>query len=106
MKTIEALITSINGLVWGPPMLVMTPGVGLFLSIGLKLMPVLKLGAGFRLMWKGSTGKESEGGMIWLEADTLNARMARPNLIALLLLSPAVFHLTREHFEKRKAAGG
>jgi AGCS family alanine or glycine:cation symporter len=42
-------------------MLVMILGVGLFLSIGLKLMPVLKLGAGFRLMWKGRTGVESEG---------------------------------------------
>ncbi len=61
METIEALITSVNGLVWGPPMLVMILGVGLFLSIGLKLMPVLKLGAGFRLMWKGRTGEESEG---------------------------------------------
>jgi AGCS family alanine or glycine:cation symporter len=61
METIEALIKSVNGLVWGPPMLVMILGVGLFLSIGLKLMPVLKLGAGFRLMWKGRTGEESEG---------------------------------------------
>jgi AGCS family alanine or glycine:cation symporter len=45
-------------------------------------------------------------GMIWLVADTLNAMMALPNLIALLLLSPVVFRLTREHFEKQKAAGG
>ena len=35
-------------------MLVMILGVGLFLSIGLKLMPILKLGAGFRLMWSGA----------------------------------------------------
>ena len=31
--------------------------------------------------------------------------MALPNLIALLLLSPVVFKLTREHFEKEKAMG-
>ena len=37
--------------------------------------------------------------------DTLNAMMALPNLIALLLLSPVVFRLTREHFEKQKALG-
>jgi AGCS family alanine or glycine:cation symporter len=61
METTETLIKSINGLVWGPPMLIMILGVGLFLSIGLKLMPVLRLGAGFRLMWKGRTGEESEG---------------------------------------------
>jgi len=61
MEAFESFVSSINGLVWGPPMLVMILGVGLFLSIGLKLMPVLKLGAGFRLMWKGRTGVESEG---------------------------------------------
>jgi alanine or glycine:cation symporter, AGCS family len=36
--------------------------------------------------------------MVWLLADTLNAMMALPNLIALLLLSPVVFQLTREFF--------
>lgn len=63
MEAIENFIGMVNGLVWGPPMLVMILGVGLFLSLGLKLMPILKLGAGFRLMWKGrsATGDESEG---------------------------------------------
>ena len=36
----------------------------------------------------------------WLLADTLNALMAIPNLIALLLLSPVVFSLTREYIRK------
>ena len=62
MEAISAFIGDINGLVWGPPMLVMILGVGLFLSIGLKLMPILKLGAGFRLMWSGrARGDASEG---------------------------------------------
>ncbi len=37
---------------------------------------------------------------MWLVADTLNALMAIPNLIALILLSPVVFKLTKEHFNK------
>ena len=37
---------------------------------------------------------------VWLVADTLNALMGIPNLIALALLSPVVFKLTREYFEK------
>lgn len=37
-------------------------------------------------------------GTLWLIADTLNALMAVPNLIALLLLSPIVFKLTKEYF--------
>ncbi|MGP4843084.1 alanine/glycine:cation symporter family protein [Marinobacter sp. 1Y8] len=63
MEALSSVITSINGLVWGPPMLVLILGVGLFLSIGLKLMPILKLGAGFRLMWQGrsATGSEKDG---------------------------------------------
>ncbi|MCT7655235.1 sodium:alanine symporter family protein [Oceanimonas sp. NS1] len=40
---------------------------------------------------------------IWLLADTLNAMMAIPNLIALALLSPVVFRLTKEYFARQKA---
>jgi AGCS family alanine or glycine:cation symporter len=39
-------------------------------------------------------------GFVWLVADTLNAMMALPNLIALMLLSPVVFKLTKEHFKR------
>lgn len=60
METIESLVTSINGVVWGPLMLVLILGVGLFLSVGLKLMPILKLGEGFKLMVKGTQPKSGE----------------------------------------------
>ena len=40
---------------------------------------------------------------IWLLADTLNALMAIPNLIALIVLSPVVFALTREYFKNKPA---
>jgi AGCS family alanine or glycine:cation symporter len=39
---------------------------------------------------------------VWLLADTLNAMMALPNLIAIVVLSPVVFQLTREFFDKQK----
>ena len=57
----------------------------------------------FRVLWIiaipiGATAKLS---FIWLLADTLNALMALPNLIALLLLSPLVFKLTREYFSTK-----
>ena len=41
--------------------------------------------------------------LAWAIADTLNGLMALPNLIAVLLLSPVVFKLTREHFAKVKS---
>ena len=53
MEAITAIVSWVNGVVWGVPMLVMILGVGLFLSIGLKLMPILKLGTGFKLLWSG-----------------------------------------------------
>jgi AGCS family alanine or glycine:cation symporter len=63
MPAIEAFMSQLNNLVWGPPMLIMILGVGLFLSLGLKLMPIFKLGAGFRLMWQGRKpiGDDAEG---------------------------------------------
>lgn len=63
MEAIENIFVQINSLVWGPPMLVLILGVGLFLSLGLKLMPIFKLGAGIRLMWSGrsATDAESDG---------------------------------------------
>jgi len=36
--------------------------------------------------------------LVWDISDTLNGLMSIPNLIALLLLSPVVIKLTREHF--------
>ena len=38
---------------------------------------------------------------VWLLADTLNALMALPNLVALALLSPIVFKITKEFFDSR-----
>src|SRR5690554_3833272 len=64
MEAISNFVGEINGLVWGPPMLVMILGVGLFLSLGLKLMPIMKLGSGFRLMWSGRTRGGDEDGDI------------------------------------------
>ena len=60
----------------------------------------------FRALWSvaafvGTTLKLS---FVWLLADTLNAMMAIPNLIALALLSPMVFKITREFFESRGAS--
>ncbi|MEM7046628.1 MAG: sodium:alanine symporter family protein [Pseudomonadota bacterium] len=42
--------------------------------------------------------------VVWLIADTLNAMMAVPNLVGLLLLSPVVFSLTQEHFKSKDGA--
>jgi len=62
----------------------------------------------FRILWVLAipVGAGTELGLIWLVADTLNAFMAIPNLIALLLLSPVVFRLSKAYFSSSKAATG
>ena len=42
--------------------------------------------------------------LFWLMADTLTGLMAAPNLLALILLSPIVFKLAKEYFNKDKIA--
>ncbi len=60
METLTNLIGAINGIVWGPMMLVLILGVGLFLMLGLRLMPILKLGTGFKLLFAGRNAKKGE----------------------------------------------
>ena len=58
----------------------------------------------FRIAWVLAIplGTQIELKMVWLIADTLNAFMAIPNLIALILLGPLVFRVTREYLEKKE----
>ena len=56
----------------------------------------------FRILWVIAVpiGAVMSLGLVWSLADALNAMMAIPNLIALLVLSPVVFKLSKEYFEK------
>ena len=57
----------------------------------------------FRAVWSLAAiiGATVKLGFIWLLADTLNAMMAIPNLVALVVLSPIVFAVTKEFFDTR-----
>jgi len=57
LELLTNLIKEINGVVWGVPMLIAILGTGIFLMLGLKLMPVLKISTGFQLLWQGRTAK-------------------------------------------------
>ena len=47
-------------------------------------------------------GATTQLDFVWLVADTLNAFMAFPNLVSLLLLSPVIAKVTADYF----ASGG
>ncbi len=60
----------------------------------------------YRIIWIPFVLVGAIGGLefLWALADTLNALMAIPNLIAVIALSGTVFKLTKEFFAKEKAA--
>jgi len=55
MEFLNTAVGWVNGIVWGPLMLVLILGTGLFLQVGLKIMPIRQLGYGFKLLWQGRT---------------------------------------------------
>lgn len=59
----------------------------------------------YRVIWIVAipVGATLNLGFIWLLADTLNAMMAIPNLIGLIILGPMVFRATKTYWEKRAA---
>jgi AGCS family alanine or glycine:cation symporter len=56
----------------------------------------------FRVLWVIGIflGTQMSLGLVWKMSDALNGMMAIPNLIALLLLSPVVFKLTRQYYQQ------
>ncbi len=59
----------------------------------------------FRILWTLAVlpGAIVSLDFVWLVADTLNALMAIPNLISLLVLTPIIVSLTREYFADEAA---
>lgn len=55
------LLDTIDGFVWGPAMLVLILGTGLYLQIRLRAMPIRMIGAGFRMIWRGRRSDEGCG---------------------------------------------
>jgi AGCS family alanine or glycine:cation symporter len=53
LEAITNLVGAINAVVWGPVMLALILGTGLWLSIGLRAMPVRNIGRAFRLLFAG-----------------------------------------------------
>jgi AGCS family alanine or glycine:cation symporter len=62
MEALSNLVSSINGVVWGVPMLVLILGTGFFLQVILRAMPIVKIGYGMKLMWQSrKTGPDEDG---------------------------------------------
>jgi len=64
MDAFEDIVGTINGLVWGPFMLVAILGTGLFLMVSLRFMPLLNIRRGFKLMGQKPDSREGAQGDI------------------------------------------
>lgn len=60
----------------------------------------------YRLLWTAfvMVGAVTQLDFVWLVSDTLNAFMAFPNLVSLLLLSPVIARLSHEYFASSRSA--
>jgi len=61
MTTFTEWMNSLNAIVWGPAMLVLILGTGLYLQVRLGGMPIRRIAAGLRLVWRGRGGDEAHG---------------------------------------------
>ncbi len=62
MDALNAFLSTVSGVLWTPVMLILLLGTGIFLTLGLRLLPVLKLGYGLRMLWAGRRpGGKGEG---------------------------------------------
>ncbi len=58
METLHTLLGQLSSFIWGPVMLTLLLGVGVYLTLGLKLIPWRKIGLGFSLLLSGKADKD------------------------------------------------
>lgn len=58
MEALTSLLNKLSNFIWGPIILALLLGVGVYLTIGLKLMPWRKIGYGFKLLFSGQADKD------------------------------------------------
>jgi len=57
--TLQSIVNAVNGFVWGPVMLALILGTGLYLSIGLRGITLRRIGYAFRQLIRGRRGSGS-----------------------------------------------
>ncbi|MBL4743960.1 MAG: sodium:alanine symporter family protein [Cycloclasticus sp.] len=64
METLTQLLNSISSFVWGPVILALLLGTGLYLMLGLFFLPIRKLPEAFSLLWRGRKSNDLDDGEI------------------------------------------
>ena len=58
MDSVKNILEAASGFFWGPVTLVLLLGTGLYLTLGLRFLPLRQLGYGFRMLWAGRHSRE------------------------------------------------
>jgi AGCS family alanine or glycine:cation symporter len=64
MQALTDALNAVSGFVWGPVMLILLLGTGLYLTLGLRAMPIRRLGYGFRQLFAGRRERREDAGEI------------------------------------------
>jgi len=64
MKNLEHFLNGLSGIIWGPIMLVLLVGVGIYLTAGLRAIPWRRLGYSVRLLWRSRVPEPGVAGEI------------------------------------------
>jgi AGCS family alanine or glycine:cation symporter len=74
------IIYTINGFVWGPVMLVLILGTGIYLSVGLRFMTLRRIPAAFALLFRRGTPGEGEISPFGALSTALSATIGTGNI--------------------------
>lgn len=64
MKNIEHYLNILSSIIWGPVMLIVLVGAGIYLTVGLRAIPWLRLGFSIRLLWRSRLPETGVAGEI------------------------------------------
>ena len=64
METFENFLNATSGIIWGPIMLTLLVGVGIYLTVGLRAITWRRLGYSLRLLWHSRSSASDDKGDI------------------------------------------
>ena len=62
METLIQALKAINDVIWGPGMLILLIGTGLYLTVGLRFYTFRNIFSAFSMLWKGRTSSAVDKG--------------------------------------------
>ena len=62
METLIQALKAINDVIWGPGMLILLIGTGLYLTVGLRFYTFRNIFSAFSMLWKGRTSSAGDKG--------------------------------------------